>query len=184
MTEVAREAAWTPGPRSLFYDEGGVISKIEVASEPGGVGNYLVATELVKAGETIITVDLSVADGRIHTSPTMYSVQCGVDRHVDNVPDDKGGVVRLLCHMEEPTLRVDVTPDLMRFVAVRDLLPGEELGFHYASTEWSMATPFACSRTGVKVQGFRELSPVDRRNLRLRGLVASHIEALANAEGQ
>ena len=34
---------------------------------------------------------------------------------------------------------------------------GEELGFHYCMTEWSMASPFECAKGGQSIQGFAHL---------------------------
>jgi hypothetical protein len=54
-------------------------------------------------------------------------------------------------------------------VAVRDIPAGEELTFDYLTTEWEMATPFAC-RCGAAdcrglIQGFKHLSPEAQAHL-------------------
>lgn len=74
----------------------------------------------------------------------------------------------------------------MKFVAVHQLLSGEELGFLYASTEWSMSTPSCARAQGPRCRDFgrfRDLSPVDRHHLRRQYMVAAHIEDLAYAQG-
>ena len=46
----------------------------------------------------------------------------------------------------------------------RRLFPkGEELGFHYCTTEWTMKSPFVCARDGGRVQGYAHLDQVARQ---------------------
>ena len=39
---------------------------------------------------------------------------------------------------------------------------GEELGFHYCTTEWSMASPFECAKDGQSIQGYAHLNAATR----------------------
>eukprot|EP00434_Breviolum_minutum_P023202 symbB.v1.2.020464.t1/scaffold1729.1/size181395/1 len=60
---------------------------------------------------------------------------------------------RFLSHLDEPNLKPVITDQSVSFSAVRDLQPGEELGYHYCTTEWSMASPFECAKDGQSIQG-------------------------------
>jgi len=109
--------------------------------------------------------------GREIARPTRYSVQVGAALHLD--PDgaraQSKGVPRhfwrYLDHACEPTTRI-----LDRVViAVRDIAEGEGVTFHYCTTEYDMATPFAClcgsPRCMGVIRGARHLTPAQRRRL-------------------
>lgn len=164
-------------------DEGYMIDALQQKSDPQ-VGYLMVASQPIHAGTVVVMIDLRVADGRITTVPSKYTIQISVDRHVENAPTHASGMWHLMNHMEIPNLRIELTPEFMKFVACQDIQSGEELGFNYSTTEWSMVSPFLCSRTGTSVQGFRHLTPAEQARLLNAGLVTHHIKNLWIEEGK
>lgn len=127
----------------------------------------LVATEAITAGEVILYLE-----GVLLKEPTRFSVQVGWEQHVDAAPGAdpiesvKSMPWRFLNHSCAPTafLRGRL------LIAKVDLRAGEEVTFDYHTTEWDMASPFACE-CGVEncvgiVRGYRHLDPARRRLLR------------------
>ena len=109
--------------------------------------------------------------GREHATPTKYSVQVGATLHLDQdcARDDAEMVRRYfwryLDHACDPTVRI-----LDReVIAVRDIAEGEGVTFHYCTTEYDMASPFACHcgspRCLGMIRGARHLTPAQRRRL-------------------
>lgn len=70
--------------------------------------------------------------------PTYLTVQTGMDEHIHLDPD----FLKYTNHSCEPTVFFDTA--VMQFVALKDMLPGDEFTFFYPSTEWQMAQPFEC----------------------------------------
>ena len=162
-------------------DAGFFASKLKTLEDPK-VGKHLVTTEAVFRSEILFCVDLTVKDGRLLRDPNMYSLQVSEHEHLDlmKVPDDKGGIARFLSHLDEPNLKPVITDQSVSFSAVRDLQPGEELGFHYCTTEWSMASPFECAKDGQSIQGYAHLNAETQEMLQKKELLASHIQQLAS----
>lgn len=72
----------------------------------------------------------------LYSEPNQFTVQIGVDRHVE---------VKELASMNhscDPSTILDTTRMLV--FAARDLAAGDELTFFYPSTEWEMSSPFIC----------------------------------------
>lgn len=124
-----------------------------------------------------------VIKGRSTTIPTRYTLQVGPDEHIDAnpLPGTVGGYPewRFLNHACEPNtmLRGRV------LVARRPIEDGEELTFDYESTEWDMATPFACecgsARCRRRIRGYRHLEAEQRQTL--GAMTAPHLLQLAAA---
>lgn len=110
-------------------------------------------------------------EGHETAVPTRYSVQVGEGLHID-----EGGAVdefdvvrryywRFLDHACEPSARI-VGRELF---AVRDIAAGEAVTFHYCTTEWDMASPFACHcgspRCLGTIRGAKHLPADERRRL-------------------
>mmetsp|Transcript_72941 Transcript_72941/g.170908 ORF Transcript_72941/g.170908 Transcript_72941/m.170908 type:complete len:199 (-) Transcript_72941:29-625(-) len=144
------------------------------------VGTMLVSNSTIPRSETVFKIDLKVADGRLVDHPTTHSVQVSEKQHLDlmKVQEEKGGQARYLSHLQEPNLRAAVG-DALVFSALRDISPGEELGFHYCTTEWAMTSPFACARDGAQIQGYAYLDDAARQKLQQDGLLAAHVQRLA-----
>jgi len=87
----------------------------------------------------------------------------------------KGNSARFINHSCDPNCRFDFARWWL--VAARPIPAAEELSFNYLTTEWDMASPFAC-RCGAAscsswVQGLRHLPQEHVR--RLRPLLAPHL---------
>lgn len=114
-------------------------------------GKRIVAGKTVHAGETIAPI---VGYEEVN-APSKYTVQISAHRHIDGL-----GLLTYLNHSCDPNVIVNTTS--FAVIAIRDIAMGEELSFFYPSTEWRMATPFAClcgtaSCVGV-IDGAEQLS--------------------------
>ncbi len=69
--------------------------------------------------------------------PTRYSVQTGLQTHIDELSK-----IAYFNHSCDPNTVFDTSELVIR--ALRDVAAGDELTFFYPSTEWEMATPFVC----------------------------------------
>ena len=133
----------------------------------------VVATSDVAAGNVVMTID-----GRTVAKPNRYTVQIGEGEHVDadEQPDGSYPVWRFLNHACEPNTRL-VGRTL---VALADLRAGDEVTFDYDSTEWDMASPFACACGAATcrgtIRGYRHLTTAQRKRL---CSVAPHLRAAA-----
>mmetsp|Transcript_27677 Transcript_27677/g.58091 ORF Transcript_27677/g.58091 Transcript_27677/m.58091 type:complete len:176 (+) Transcript_27677:69-596(+) len=143
------------------------------------VGTLLIASDKITRSEVVFKIDLTSV-GRLFAESSMHSVQVGEQEHVDllKVPDEKGGQARYLSHLNEPNLLATIS-DCLTFSALREILPGEELGFHYCTTEWTMTSPFVCARDGGRVQGYAHLDQAARLKLQRGGLLCAHVQRLA-----
>ncbi len=70
---------------------------------------------------------------------TKYTVQSGETAHINLAPD----ILRFINHSCAPNVYFDV--DARQVVSLVPVCEGDELTFFYPSTEWSMASPFACA---------------------------------------
>lgn len=70
--------------------------------------------------------------------PTYLSVQVADDRHIHLAPE----FLQYINHSCEPNTFFDTKNG--EVVALRNIMPNEEITFFYPSTEWSMTQPFAC----------------------------------------
>lgn len=122
-------------------------------------------------------------DGHAPSPKTRYSIQIGVDRHLD--PDSRpngfpGATApwKYLNHACDPNLEIDL--DAMCFAARRDIAAGEELTFNYLTTEWDMASGFQClcgsDRCFGTIRGFAYLPPDEQSAL--LPFAAAHIRTL------
>jgi hypothetical protein len=158
----------------------GRIPQSAVALDPGVAvarigGEYrLLALTPFAAGERILGID-----GETSRQATRYSIQIGEELHIDLLAPRSMEEIfdryrwRFLNHSCDPNTVVRGH----ELVALRTIGPWEELTYHYATTEFDMAEPFAC-RCGSPaclgtVQGFRHLPPTEQR--RLQPLLAEHL---------
>jgi len=150
-------------------------SRVTVAPAPGGRGLFTVTP--VAAGATVFELD-----GVLRSAPDRYSVQVDVAAHLHPHP---GALARgesadlpwwFLNHSCRPTVWIDGR----RVVAIRDLAAGEQLGFDYDATEWSLDEPFRCGCghcDGRMVRGYAHLDADGRA--RIDAIVAPHLLRLA-----
>jgi hypothetical protein len=126
----------------------------------------LIALQRIRRGTHLFRLT-----GREVKAPTRHSVQVSATLHLD--PDctrDEAELVRryfwrYLDHACEPTTRI-----LEReVIAVRDIAQGEGVTFHYCTTEYELATPFACLCRSPHcmgtIRGARHLTPAQRRRV-------------------
>lgn len=155
----------------------------EVRTHDGFAGVFA-ARSLVK-GEEVFRLA-----GDVRRRPSKYSIQIGVDRHVEPRNGGNGAPAsmqeswRFLNHSCDPNL--EVAFDTMRLVARRDVAVGEELSFNYLTTEWDMATPFECHCRAEGcfryIGGFKRLTLNQRK--RLINHVAPHIKSCVEEEAR
>lgn len=121
--------------------------------------------------------------GRVGPNKSRYSIQVGIERHLDpegrlNGRTSAPAPWKYLNHSCDPNLQIDL--DASCFTALRGIESGEELTFNYLTTEWEMASPFRClCRTAScheMIQGFKFLSPEEQEQL--LDSVAPHIRTL------
>ena len=79
----------------------------------------------------------------IKNVPTQTSIQIAEGVHVE---DKIGSYVNHKC---DPSCEVNGT----ELVAIKDLLPGDEITFDYSKNETEMATPFTCHCCGKIISG-------------------------------
>src|SRR6185503_1329436 len=99
-----------------------------------GYGRALRVQRPIPNGSLILAIDSDVSR---RSTPTVSSLQVGVDEHVDGPP------VWYLNHSCEPNVFVDTGAGTV--VAIRDIRAGEDIQYFYPATEWDLAVPFACS---------------------------------------
>ena len=137
-----------------------------------GYGKALRVQRPIPNGSVVLTFDSDVTE---RPTPTVSSLQVGVDEHVDGPP------VWYLNHSCEPNVFVDTVARTV--VAVRDIRSGEDIRYFYPATEWQLAQPFACS-CGAEtclgwITGAREMDPAVLGRYRLN----EHIELLREPGG-
>jgi len=73
-----------------------------------------------------------------------------------------------------------------QLIAVRPIHPGEDLTFNYNTTEYDMASPFACHCGSLfcagQIRGFKYLDRQERE--RLRPLLNPHLVRLLDGHGE
>jgi hypothetical protein len=145
-------------------------------------GEYkLVATESVAANMYLFSLD-----GELAASPTRYTVQIAESEHID-LPGECGleevldrFFWRFMNHSCEPNTTIrgrDV-------ISLTPIEPWQEITFHYATTEYSMAEPFECrcgsQRCEGLVRGFQYLSQARREEL--RPLLSNYLLSILDGE--
>lgn len=149
---------------------------VHVRSNNGYAG--IVAARDYAAGERLLPLR-----GHIKDHASRYSIQVGVDRHLEPDSTISGGGAgpspwKFLNHSCDPNLSIDLAAEC--FVARRPIAAGEELSFNYLTTEWEMATPFDCHCGSPncfgRIAGFKHLTAEEQE--RLLAEVAPHIRKL------
>ena len=148
------------GVRPVTHTNTPIVSTLSVLVRDTPHGAALYATRDLARGERILTIG-----GRVQRSPTRYSIQIDVGRHVEadgDLPDDEMRVRhpwRFLNHSCDPVARIEGDALYAR-AAIR---AGDEITFDYTTTEADMAEPFECRcgspRCVGLVRGFLHLAP-------------------------
>ena len=143
-------------------------AKVSIARDQGEY--RVLASEFIPKGDYILAVE-----GRPTSVPSKYSVQVGVDEHIDiDAPEEverfpERYLWRFLNHSPSPN---GVLRGRLLY-ALEDISSGSEITFNYNANEFDMAEPFTCWQTGEKVAGFKHLS--DEQREKLRDCVSDHL---------
>lgn len=138
-------------------------TKLTVNNGPAG---KQVQTEVaIASGEQIMPFY-----GRLTGAATRYSLQVGIDRHLE--PDEDGNhtgqyIWRFLNHHCDPNCKVDT--DTLTLVAIRHIGAMEELSINYNATEGILAEPFNCvcgaaNCAGI-IKGYFELTEEEKESI-------------------
>lgn len=110
--------------------------------------------------------------------PDFLSVQIGVKEHILD------SLLEAMNHSCSPTTYVDI--EKMQVIALKDILPGEELTFFYPSTEWQMDRPFQCNCKSPQciglVGGARNLSISQIVQFQLNNHIKNLIKSALNLD--
>lgn len=103
-----------------------------------GVGVFTLSA--FKKNDTLFKME-----GMILAIPTRTSVQIGKERHIE---DTIAGHINHSC---TPNATVDQVSQC--FIALRDIMEGEEITFDYNANEDALSSPFACECCGKFILG-------------------------------
>ena len=92
----------------------------------------LTTKKAYRAGDVICPIPSE----SLFDKPNQFTVQIGIDRHVEV------SELASMNHSCDPSTILETTRMLV--FAARDLSPDDELTFFYPSTEWEMSSPFIC----------------------------------------
>ncbi|MCB9871564.1 MAG: SET domain-containing protein [Planctomycetes bacterium] len=162
--------------QALGCDQG---SRIGVAVR--GTHRYAVALRAIGVAECIVEVA-----GELRDQPSQTSLQIDERVHLD-VPEHLDPEVvarRFPWRFLDHSCRPNAAFRGRRLIALEDIAPGRAVTFHYATTEYDLAVPFACECgeedcLGV-IRGYRALSGPQRE--RLSGAVLPHVLRCAGRE--
>lgn len=136
------------------------------------------AQENIAAGELIFSCEECL----LVSMPSRYSVQVGVEQHIDLPLEREDEAIyqwKFMNHGCQPNVAFDVVS--WQFRAARDIRMGEQLRFNYNTTEYQMAEPFFCNCNDLKcygqIAGFKYLSEEQRENI--EPYIAEHLCAVS-----
>lgn len=96
--------------------------------------NALFAKQSFQPGDMIA----EFSAGSIASEPTYLTVQVDEGNHITLQPE----FLQYINHSCDPNVFFNTTT--MQLVALKEILPEEEMTFFYPSTEWEMIQPFSC----------------------------------------
>lgn len=173
MSTHSTQSSGSPLRGDLAASCSGFSSPFEVVCDPHGC--RLVASRAIRAGERVLVIS-----GSQRTKPSKYSVQIDEHLHLDVAEDCPVDVMKarhpwcFLNHSCDANTYVRGT----EVVALRDIGVWDDVTFNYNTTEYRMASPFAC-RCGARtclgeIRGFSHLPAAERE--RLRPWLAAHLQ--------
>lgn len=127
-----------------------------------GMGNVTHAAQMIRAGARLMH-----SRGLRISFPTPLTVMLGESAHLLLLD----GGLQHLTHLCEPNVRIciDHVNNVVECEALRDICPGELIGYNYNTTEWDMASPFACrcgcSSCALTIRGHKHLTSSQRFSL-------------------
>jgi quercetin dioxygenase-like cupin family protein len=104
--------------------------------------------------------------GKIVDKPNMHTVQLSRGRHIDG----HTGGPEYTSHACDPNAYFRFgANDYVELVAIKDIVAGDHITFHYCTTEWDMAEKFDCV-CGSKlcigaIKGYRHITPAGAKQL-------------------
>jgi hypothetical protein len=141
-----------------------VSRKVRKQCRPSGVA--VVAIKPISTGDVVLSIC-----GHLCRRPSRHTLQVSGDLHVHSA----GRLWGFINHSCDPNCRIDFVH--WRIVAARPIAAGDEIGLNYLTTEWDMASPFACHCGAAaclgRIAGLRHLHPEQAHHL--RSLVAPHL---------
>jgi len=146
-------------------------------------GEYqVIALADLEPGTTILEVE-----GPVVARPSRYSIQVGPQAHVHPPVSECFEVD--LDHHQWRFMNHHCAPNATlrgrTLVAARPIRRGDEVTFDYHTTEYELASPFACTCDATDclgvIRGYRYLSPAQRR--RIEQHVANHLRQYGELEG-
>jgi len=138
-----------------------------------------IATRSYAPGDEIVWLT-----GTVEARPSRYSVQVGVDQHVE--PPMGAGLEEMIDSHTWRYMNHSCDPNSAfrgrTLYAIKPIAAGDEVRFHYAATEYEMAEAFTC-RCGAaacvgEVRGYRFLTEEQKRRM------AEHVQPHVLAAGQ
>ncbi len=131
--------------------------------------NGLFALKAFQPGEVIADFSAST----ISAEPTYLTVQIGIGKHITLQPE----FLQYVNHSCEPNVFFNTTT--MELVALKELMPGDELSFFYPSTEWKMSQSFDCycghACCQGKIKGAAYLSKEARERYQLTDFILQQL---------
>ena len=128
----------------------------KIAAAAGLRGNAVVCIEKIGPGEAILRIQ-----GPQLRVPGTYTVQRGDADHISG----DGATWAFLNHACAPNSAIDFST--WELTTRRTIRAGEEITYNYLTTEWDMASPFACGCGAAHcpgtIRGFRHLDAAQRQ---------------------
>lgn len=125
---------------------------------PGGQQQGLVARQVYARGDTVLAFT-----GRPQGRPSRVTIQIAPCLHLDPA----GAPWQYSNHACRPNCAVDFME--WSLTALRTISAGEEITWHYLTTEWDMAEPFECTCGAGDclgpIRGYRHLDQAGRAAL-------------------
>jgi hypothetical protein len=136
--------------------------------------NALFATIEYTPGEII--ADFAAAT--ISSEPTYLTVQVGTGKHITLMPE----YLQYINHSCDPNVFFNTTK--MQLIALKEILPDEEMTFFYPASEWKMTQPFNCycgSKYCIgEIKGAAFLSRSEREKYRFTDFILQQFSKRAN----
>jgi len=128
-------------------------------------GKGIFSTEYYKKDEIV-----RILEGEIKVIPDKFTIEIEKDKHIT----DKYGIG--MNHSFEPSIKIDKC----KVIALKDIVPGDELCFNYNDSESIMAYPFRVD--GILVSGKNDKAIKERFTIRPneKDITINNIENMIN----
>lgn len=154
-----------------------IIAKSTFVDQELGV----IAKKNIPAGEVLFVVS-----GPILNAPTKYSFAVGVNEHIEpTTADNKTNFGHYMNHSCDPTAFVQLVREenqdpVIKVIARRDIVVGDELTFDYASLEYEVTCNGKICKCNAsvcrgKICGFKDLSQDIIEKYKKEGMLPDHL---------